>query len=228
VRKLDDEVEPGCTVPRETLSQKGTFRGLIEIRDPKDFGAFDLRETPGSIIDFPAETCPAGGHAKHGGGGDEEANLGTTGTEPDSLYASRKLFGGQLSLDVSVIEAGGALGRKGAPKFTFVADFSKLRHGLSTFASASAPLATKGFAVGGPTGAPTEATVEPPAPFHGSATFKLESSTEASWSGDLSVEIPTLGDVRLTGPPFWSTLCAGTACTETLPPGVRFGLLGSD
>ena len=58
-----------------------------------------------------------------------------------------------------------------------------------------------------------------------SAAFKLESPTAASWTGALSVEIPTLGKVLLTAPGTWSTLCEGNACTETPPHGLHFGLL---
>jgi hypothetical protein len=32
----------------------------------------------------------------------------------------------------------------------------------------------------------------------------------------------------MTAPGTWSTLYEGASCTETLPPGMRFTLLGSD
>ena len=42
----------------------------------------------------------------------------------------------------------------------------------------------------------TEATLEPPAPFSGSATFHLDTPKTASWTGDLAVELPGLGKLR--------------------------------
>jgi hypothetical protein len=63
-----------------------------------------------------------------------------------------------------------------------------------------------------------EATLAPPAPFSGSATFHLESPKTASWTGDLAVELPGLGKVPLTGHGIDAGLCNGRShCTETLP-----------
>jgi hypothetical protein len=63
-----------------------------------------------------------------------------------------------------------------------------------------------------------ESTVEPPAPFSGSATFHLEGPKTASWTGDLAVELPGLGEVPLTGKRIYAGACRGqTNCTKTLP-----------
>jgi hypothetical protein len=228
VNKLRDEVEPGCSVGRETLSRKGKFSGTIDLHAPGVLGTVRLRAAPGSILDFPAETCPVPKRSRENKGGlrdESEGSVDSPGSRSYGLHTGRKLDGGELSFDADALEAGDPFGTKDAPQFDFLADFSKSRHGLSTFATASAALVPSGLTVIDPTGAPTEATVEPPAPFHGSATFKLESPTTASWTGDLSVEIPTLGKVHLTAPGTWSTLCQGTACTETLPPGMQFAFL---
>jgi hypothetical protein len=71
--------------------------------------------------------------------------------------------------------------------------------------------------VSAPGATPQEATLAPPPPFSGSATFQLEEPTKASWSGDLAVELPGLGDVSLTGPRFFAGLCENGKCTKTLP-----------
>ena len=63
-----------------------------------------------------------------------------------------------------------------------------------------------------------EATVAPPAPFSGSATFHLDDPKTASWTGDLAVEMPGLGKVSLTGDGIEAGLCSGLSnCTKTLP-----------
>lgn len=46
------------------------------------------------------------------------------------------------------------------------------------------------------------ATVDPPAPFTGKATFRKTAGGKTSWSGSLAVPIPGLGRVPLTGPGF--------------------------
>jgi hypothetical protein len=63
-----------------------------------------------------------------------------------------------------------------------------------------------------------EAVIDPPAPFLGSATFRLEAPKKASWTGDLAVELPGAGKVPLTGDGIYSGACAGrNDCTDTLP-----------
>jgi hypothetical protein len=53
---------------------------------------------------------------------------------------------------------------------------------------------------------PRSASVTPPAPFTGSATFQQESSKDFSWAGDLAVELPGVGEVSLAGPKFETSL----------------------
>jgi hypothetical protein len=49
------------------------------------------------------------------------------------------------------------------------------------------------------------ATVTPPAPFSGSATFQRQGESKSpSWSGSLAVSFPGKPDVPLTGPSFTS------------------------
>jgi hypothetical protein len=77
--------------------------------------------------------------------------------------------------------------------------------------------ATTTFQVPNLTGPPTEAILEPPAPFSGSATFHLDTPKSASWTGDLAVELPGLGKTPLTGAKIAAGLCRSSHCTKTLP-----------
>jgi hypothetical protein len=52
----------------------------------------------------------------------------------------------------------------------------------------------------------TEATITPPAPFSGSATYLSEGPKKSSWTGDLSVDLPGFGRVPLTGKKFTATI----------------------
>ena len=216
--------EPGCTIPHETLVREGTFRGRIKLDDRKGFGSLDLRQASGSITDFAAETCPARNRraAKHGAAGERKprpkrpacCRAASTPVARSTAATSRSTPKPIRAYSVRTARRNSSSSRAS----------TRCATGCSTFASVVTPVATKGFDV-----TPgSEATVEPPAPFHGSATFKIESPTTASWSGDLGVEIPTIGKVDLTAPGTWSTLCEGGSCTETLPTGMRISLLGSD
>jgi hypothetical protein len=85
--------------------------------------------------------------------------------------------------------------------------------GRSTFFStALLPAPLSAFTVSDET-TPAEATVAPPAPFSGSATFERASSTRSTWLGDLALELPGFGRVRLAGPKYRSLVCRGNHCT---------------
>jgi hypothetical protein len=56
------------------------------------------------------------------------------------------------------------------------------------------------------------ASLNPPAPFAGSATFLQESATPPTWTGDLRVDLPGFGTVPLTGPGVKASLCAAPSC----------------
>jgi hypothetical protein len=58
----------------------------------------------------------------------------------------------------------------------------------------------------------SEAILKPPAPFSGSATFRRQGSKPPSWAGDLRVDLPGFGDVRLAGPGSKAAMCEGITC----------------
>jgi hypothetical protein len=78
--------------------------------------------------------------------------------------------------------------------------------------------------VGGPK-MPEEIEVKPPAPFVGSATFTRTAESTFEWSGDLAVTFPGLPPVRLAGPKFSASVCAGNRCV-TKPSKATEKLLG--
>ena len=56
------------------------------------------------------------------------------------------------------------------------------------------------------------ATVTPPAPFSGTATFTRTPESSFTWTGDLAVEFPGVDPVRLAGPRFGAQLCTLEGC----------------
>jgi hypothetical protein len=66
-----------------------------------------------------------------------------------------------------------------------------------------------------------EAILKPPAPFSGSATFRRQGSKPPSWTGDLRVDLPGFGDVRLAGPGAKATMCEGLTCIIRSGGGAR-------
>jgi hypothetical protein len=72
------------------------------------------------------------------------------------------------------------------------------------------------FAVEGLGAPPRSATVAPPSPFSGTASFDAPSSGPVEWRGTLAVELPGLGVVPLAGPSFEAELCLNKRCSGAL------------
>jgi hypothetical protein len=214
---VDFEFE-NCKVEGQALTLKGVFRGTIAFHGEGGYTTVKRRSAPGQIEVNPRATCPKRKHHDR----QPKENLEDLGIE--YLMAGRAEKGG-ASLEFSAFASKLKLPGVG-PFTTFNATYTHRRGKLTVFASAKKLGEEAGlFSLTAPEGTPTEATVTPPAPFSGSATFKLESPTTASWSGDLSVEIPTLGKVSLAEPGWWAGACAAH-CTKTFPPGFRVGFFG--
>jgi hypothetical protein len=108
------------------------------------------------------------------------------------------------------------------PAQTFYTAESRRREGPVTVRdSVTVALPASSFAVPKLAALPTTATVEPPAPFEGSATFDLPTRGTAELSGDLRVALPEVGDVRLAGPRMDAGICQGYACTGSLSKALR-------
>lgn len=105
-----------------------------------------------------------------------------------------------------------------------------LRGGVQIYRSAVAFADDSTFRVPDPEGAPENVVLEPPPPFSGTGTFHRTSESVFAWDGDLSVSLPGLESLSLTGTSFDTNYCAGKACVsqdsygEGEPP-ERFALL---
>lgn len=73
----------------------------------------------------------------------------------------------------------------------------------------------------------SRASVRPPWPFEGSASFRDPAKGPASWTGSLSVPLPGLPPVALTGDGFTAKLCPGVSilakCLRGTPGLLRYG-----
>jgi hypothetical protein len=207
---------PNCTSAPFTIGSSGVFRGTIELRVAGGLTTVDAHSARGELWPSPKVTCKVPVRSKAQIKREIEAASAGGEAQFESLSASRKLAGGTLRFDATSF----SFERGGAPPLVvdFTATYSRRLDGMFFTASANAELKnSEGLALSPSTGIPNEATVEPPAPFEGSAEFTLESPTVANWTGDLRVPIPTLGTVALTGPKFKSTLCGSGGCTDTAP-----------
>jgi hypothetical protein len=63
-----------------------------------------------------------------------------------------------------------------------------------------------------------ETVLAPPAPFSGTATFRGSPTKAPSWTGDLRVDLPGFGPVRLAGPGTHASMCVGLTCVLRVRP----------
>lgn len=205
--------DKGCKAEGETVVRKGFVRGLIRFHGEGGYTTVERQNARAQIIETPNEICsgPTPKPAPEDGSKTDEVR-----EKMKYLLAGRKLRDGELTFTAFSTPAPFS-------DTEYTASYTRKRNGL--FISASTSIDGEKIGVYSMTkaeGTPTEAQVNPPAPFTGSGTFKLETPTEASWSGDLSVEVPILGRVSLTAPGSWAGACA-TNCTATFPEGFSVG-----
>lgn len=86
------------------------------------------------------------------------------------------------------------------------------RPNLGIYRSVSATSSPETFAVTPLGTGPVSATVAPPPPFSGTATYEKSRDGSGTWSGDLAVELPGRGKLPLTDPTYHAKLCRNFAC----------------
>lgn len=208
--RVSREAVPDNCEGRAGVIRHGIFEGRIELHGERGYTSVHDHSASGTITQSFRQVCDQRepGHREAGGGNSFHL---------ETLLAGKE---GERRLDFSVSRFD--LGPKfGGPSVFFSASSSVQRHGFFVFASVSAEGEPAMFLTPDPAGTLEDASVSPPAPFHGSATFHLDSPTSASWTGTLGVELPGVGDVPLAGTGFWSALCEDLTCTKTLPPNLR-------
>jgi hypothetical protein len=209
---------PGCKGGPQVI-EKGFLVGTVRFRGRGGFTTVDAHRTHVIVFRSPPMTCrkvkaPRNivtvGLPASGGEVPEGLERLIAGSRPGS-----PIFGA-LRLE----EEKGVIGGGELPDFS--ASISRRESGAEVTYAADVSGRPNSFEVPESLDPPATATVEPPAPFSGSATFALTAPRHAEWSGDLAVELPGYGSVPLTGPKVGAGLCCHAAtCTPTLPKSLR-------
>jgi len=210
------ELDPGCKGDPSKI-ETGFFAGSFAFRGERGYTVVHSHRARGTVTRQAAGTCTSNEPPWHESAREikeekeresNEFHL-VAGTEGASVLfqarreeATKKMPGaGQTTFQASI---------NGKPAGDFQVSYGVFLFGLDGDA---ATFQTPNLAE-----PPAEATLAPPAPFSGSATFHLDDPKTASWTGDLAVEMPGLGKVPLTGKGIDAGLCKGqTDCTKTLP-----------
>jgi hypothetical protein len=177
-----------CT-GKVATTRSGVFVGTIRFRGEGGYTVVDARRARGRASSGVRETCPFSPFSRN-----HPAPASAGRRHPPELitFGPRRDFtarapSGSTGLKRVLFE-GGTVEQRG-------------RISIFRFASVVGGQASYAFADNLST-----ATVRPPSPFEGEATFQREGRGRTSWSGMLSVSLPGRDHVRLAGPRFTARL----------------------
>jgi hypothetical protein len=177
---------PFCEGQPRTM-QSGVFTGKIRFSGEEQFTQVEARRAKGLVSNRPRWKCdnPANHAHPHGN------------PSPPSAILS-------VSQPNGSIEFSAEAPRRGSGEAEFSAFAFQVRRRMAIFRVAFAASSVPGesFAFDDPL---NSATIAPPPPFTGTATFQRITDFSTSWMGSLAVFLPGLGSVPLTGRDFvWS------------------------
>jgi hypothetical protein len=195
------QTEPGGHCKgRPSTEQKGRFVGSFRFRGERGFTSVHATNATGKVFRSFKQVCKRP-HEPHRGSRNERRALSlgayVKGDPARASFLAYELAPFAPSEPDNVAYSASATERRGRMTVT---------HSAGAFAEPST------FAVAEPAARPQTATVAPPFPFSGTATYERGPGNASSWGGDLSVDLPGLGAVPLTGPSFSVSLCRNLSC----------------
>jgi hypothetical protein len=199
--------------------ETGFFVGRFDFRGGGHFTAVHRTRAAGNVIRSAPQVCRGLPKSKPG---DDTSVFDESEEEAHELRLIAGRPNGDPEFQASRYEEAAA-GERVPPSTTFIGGVNRTSHGVE-ISSNVVILGSKASAFQVPdlTRPSSEATVAPPAPFSGSATFMLGNPAASRWTGDLAVELPVFGKVALTGPTIAAGVCGTPGkCTKTLPPAMR-------
>lgn len=194
---------PGRCRGRDAVLTEGTFTGTIRFRGEGGYVRVKRSSAPGTTIAEPPWRCPGDARRTGGDQPDPAAEdalgvpvLGAFDTESGAVLG---VFGQEDEEDVvPVFFVAGTRERSGR------VEIARLAYAIGT---------SHAFAVQPGLGA---ATVSPPHPFTGTASFLRNADGSTAWSGNLAVPLPGAGIVPLTGAGFRADLRVPRTSDELL------------
>jgi hypothetical protein len=177
-------------VPRDCKGEDGTvqcgrFVGKVEFEGEQGYTTAHASKARGKMIVNRKQVCQS------------------TGGEGDSLFRLTALVATARSEGISVVAL--KLTRKSRPTVGFAgfgATLFETLGRLSIVRSIEATAGVAAFTTSEKGREITSATITPPSPFAGSATYEKQKGSPATWTGTLAGTFLGRGEVSLTGPGF--------------------------
>ncbi|HYC80251.1 MAG TPA: hypothetical protein VEB65_00615, partial [Solirubrobacterales bacterium] len=193
-----------------SIVASGYFRGSIELHGERGYTTVSRKSARGRLVRSFRGPC-----GKLGSGSTRQASREDAEEKKEGTTLGAAQRHGSLSF------AAGVTGSEArSPAALVIASKTRFREGMRITSGVFVERDSDGFIELG-TADPKAVDLEPPAPFKGSATFRRTAPKTSTWRGDLAVELPGIGNTRLAGKSFESTLCEGSRCTDTASESVK-------
>lgn len=198
-----EDTEPGCK-GRGAVTRRGRFTGLIRFRGEEGFTDVSAEGASGFAYRNHRTVCKRAVEGK-----------GQTPRRPQTVSLSAVSSRYPRAPWFSVFK------QKPPKRSRFIFSLAEAnytvrsierRPNLEIYRTVSATSPPETFAVSPLGTGPVTATVDPPPPFSGNATYEKGRDGSATWSGDLAVELPGRGELPLTDPTYHAKLCRNFAC----------------
>jgi hypothetical protein len=174
-----------CRGEAQTV-QSGTWVGRIEFKGEQGYTAAHATRARGAITDTPKVICSSH-EGKEGKLPDFQATILNAASDGKGIFATS--FSSEARPSIASSGFAASL-------------FEMHRRGLAIFRSISTDAKSDAFAVSEEDGHISSATIAPPVPFKGTATFQRTRGSEGTWTGTLAGDFPGRGEVTLAGPKF--------------------------
>jgi hypothetical protein len=178
---------PGnCRGEAETV-ESGTWAGRIEFEGEHAYTAAHAAHARGTVTNRPKQTC---------------SNQQEGGAPPDFQWTILSASSDARAIFSTAFLATSATHPSRDGSGFGAALLEAHSRGMSIVRSINVTAKTDAFALNEEGSQITSATIAPPPPFKGTATFQRTRGAEGSWIGTLTGDFPGRGEVTLAGPEF--------------------------
>jgi hypothetical protein len=204
-KKIEERKPPKICEGRPTTVGRGVFHGTIELRGQEGFVEAHLEQAHGGFRQYRRQVChvsddryaPEYGRPHHDRGSHPHPG-------DDDLFATNVL---QATSEVGGRTVELIASEPGLPRIEFFDASATELVGQVQIAVRAAALGKGKSLTFSDEHPPQSASMTPPPPFAGSASFERTGPGTDEWTGDLTAPLPGMGDVPLTGDAFEVKVC---------------------
>jgi hypothetical protein len=190
---------------RAPVIEAGMFRGEVRFEGENGFTKIGAQAVPGTVERHYRRVC-AGSAKRPSLSAILERIFGKL--QLTLLRAVAHRDGAMISFEASASELGSAFGLDtGELSYSFAASTVEREDGMRIIRGFNGEGEKGSFDATGKKAKRATATVAPPKPFAGTASYLKQKGEPTSWSGPLTVRLPGTGLLELTGPEFETALC---------------------